>query len=321
MGKEKFHQRIYKVAYNYLLNLLPKEVSENTLKWYFISNHCDSISEIYERLLWSAQNRQAMPNVIQYYIEWIRKWRREEIKKIIHDYDFDRIITQAPETLLDIFEKYYPITNRQPNWYWNIWCNAIIDWAWFMKNFNTVKDFDAFVKTYNKDVETRRKLAWYIANEIQLGNWHKWIKWLWEALVCDFLKEIGYFEYLKPDVHIKDICYWAWFCWSDDISVFNKMTQIAYDNNITPYHLDKLFWLICSGNFYNQGIKIWSHKKEFIEILKKELWKDYQNIISESNIEDEIQIINKIKENKKTIEKLQKENADLTDKLNKLLLK
>ena len=56
-------------------------------------------------------------------------------------------------------------------------------------------------------------------------------------------------------------------------------------------------------------------------MLRKESWKDYQNVISESNVEDEIQIINKIKENKKTIEKLQKENADLTYKLNKLLLK
>ena len=27
-----FHQKIYKVAYSYLLNLLPKEISENTLK-------------------------------------------------------------------------------------------------------------------------------------------------------------------------------------------------------------------------------------------------------------------------------------------------
>jgi hypothetical protein len=45
---------------------------------------------------------------------------------------------------------------------------------------------------------------------------------------------------------------------------------------VTPYNVDKLFWLIGSGNFYedphvgNRG-RIGSKKKEFIEVAKAQL--------------------------------------------------
>ena len=36
----------------------------------------------------------------------------------------------------------------------------------------------------------------------------------------------------------------------------------------TPYKVDKTFWLICSGNYYNEKITGARNKNEFIEYIK-----------------------------------------------------
>jgi hypothetical protein len=52
--------------------------------------------------------------------------------------------------------------------------------------------------------------------------------------------------------------------------VFKAVARVASNVDVTPYNVDKLFWLIGSGNFYgnpeigNNG-KIGKRKKQFIE--------------------------------------------------------
>ena len=51
---------------------------------------------------------------------------------------------------------------------------------------------------------------------------------------------------------------------------------MARNADVTPYNVDKLFWLIGSGNFYRDpqvgnGGKIGGRKKEFIEVARTEL--------------------------------------------------
>ena len=53
------------------------------------------------------------------------------------------------------------------------------------------------------------------------------------------------------------------------MNVFNVMVKVADDCEITPYKLDKVLWLICSGNFYYDNIKIQGHKRELIDELKR----------------------------------------------------
>ena len=90
-------------------------------------------------------------------------------------------------------------------------------------------------------------------------------------LACDFLKEIGYTDFPKPDVHIKDII--KVLLKSDtenkisDISAYEIIIDIATKSNVTPYKMDKILWFICSGKFYEHDTKPQSHKKEFLKIL------------------------------------------------------
>jgi hypothetical protein len=79
-------------------------------------------------------------------------------------------------------------------------------------------------------------------------------------------------------VHIKDIFGSLWLCppGAGDYGVFKAVGRLARNAGVTPYNVDKLFWLIGSGYFYedphigHKG-KIGSLKKQFIEIALKEL--------------------------------------------------
>ena len=54
------------------------------------------------------------------------------------------------------------------------------------------------------------------------------------------------------------------------------MARVARNVGVTPYNVDKLFWLIGSGYFYEDqdvgnGGRIGSRKKQFIEVAKMQL--------------------------------------------------
>ena len=96
------------------------------------------------------------------------------------------------------------------------------------------------------------------------------------ALACDTLKELGYLSYPKPDVHLIEVFSQIGLSNEHPISVFETIVEMAYvckdiDPESSPYKLDKIIWLICSGKFYLDGINIDGRKMEFIKYLKEEL--------------------------------------------------
>ena len=95
------------------------------------------------------------------------------------------------------------------------------------------------------------------------------------ALSCDFLKEMGYVNFPKPDVHLRDIFTSLGLCKNkpNDYQLFKAVIRVAGHAGVSPYNADKVFWLIGSGYFYsdlhvgNQG-QVGSRKWEFIEYAK-----------------------------------------------------
>jgi hypothetical protein len=92
---------------------------------------------------------------------------------------------------------------------------------------------------------------------------------------------LGYENFSKPDVHVKEI-FWALGLspfGTSDYEVFRAVARVARNVDVTPYNVDKLFWLIGSGYFYEdphvgkQG-RIGSQKKRFIEVAKEQLEAD-----------------------------------------------
>ena len=98
------------------------------------------------------------------------------------------------------------------------------------------------------------------------------------AIACNWLKELGYYKYAKPDTHIKDVCLALNLIQNnDDISCFEAIIKVANAAGIDAYKVDKVWWLICSGNFYRYNIVLPhpKHRKEqFIMLCSKDAAKE-----------------------------------------------
>jgi len=116
--------------------------------------------------------------------------------------------------------------------------------------------------TTSRDDRARPALPMLIALEIEGVGF---------PLACDFLKENGYRNFAKPDVHIKDIFTRLGLARSrNDYEVFSSVVRVALNVGETPYCVDKLFWLIGSGNFYDhphigEDGRIGNNKEQFYE--------------------------------------------------------
>lgn len=256
---------IYNFAREYLLGILPDGMKKSDLDKYFHGEdrEPESLKDVFIQLIASAQNRRAMPKAIKF------NDRKKEIGRILYDFDFVKTahmdLNTLHKTFCNVFHSEY-IEN--PHNSWRIWSNAVIDSAKFISLFKDLKDFRGFVNRFYYNVHTRIALPLYISTKI---------KGIGFALACDALKELGYTQYPKPDSHIINICYELGLSSKNgtsdeaEVSAFEAVVKMAEDNKVTPYKVDKVLWLIGSGNFYNDGINNGRHEEEFIKEAKKRL--------------------------------------------------
>jgi thermostable 8-oxoguanine DNA glycosylase len=182
-----------------------------------------------------------------------------DYKKILDEYTVEELFCKFKENEdLRVND-----TKNKNNNTWHKWANSIIDSAKFISRFNSINEFASLVKSFDYCILSRAALAYLLA-----GN----IKNIGFTLACDALKELGFSNYCKPDTHIIKICSELKLCKNTELDVFETVTKIAEDNNVSPYRVDKIFWLISSGNYYkNKNIKKKRLSEEFISLVKKEL--------------------------------------------------
>lgn len=125
----------------------------------------------------------------------------------------------------------------------------------------------------------------YIDFKYKIKDFYNNIHGIKDALTLDFFKELHCTKLIKNDVHIKE-CY-KWLNFSTDCKE-NSSNGIKEDYKVlqfikhcidyqkengeeyTPYYIDKLLWLCCTGNFYEDGITIQNmNRKIFFEYLDK----------------------------------------------------
>jgi len=147
--------------------------------------------------------------------------------------------------------------------YWAIFCKAVISASNFLIRFSDLKDFTKFVESFYLNENTRVALPLLLAREIEGMGF---------ALACDFLKDNGYPEFIKPDIHIKKIFNGIGLSDSnDDYEVFKDVIRFSETIGELPFKVDKMFWLVGSGNFYIDKIKIPTMRDEFIENINRSL--------------------------------------------------
>lgn len=129
-----------------------------------------------------------------------------------------------------------------------------------MLSYDSIDEFDRFVQGFYTNQYSRLALPLLLKQELFGFGF---------ALACDFLKENGYPEFIKPDTHINDIAKELGLTKATtNFEIFKDVEAYCQRINKLPYEIDKLFWLVGSGRFYLFDVKINSSKWEFVRQVK-----------------------------------------------------
>lgn len=132
---------------------------------------------------------------------------------------------------------------------WEKYCRGLYDGLRFLTKRNGEK-------TINKLIDTDNTI--YLNDNIDMiKTIAKEIHGLGFALTCDWLKECGCMWLAKPDVHIKTVVNYmdngnlnVQISDSDVIKRVYQWAEVIDRKDVTPYKIDKIIWLLCTGNFY-----------------------------------------------------------------------
>jgi len=269
-------KKAYQLAKNYLpsqgIHGVSLSLIEKYLNPFTLSPKPTSKEEIYQRILESAQNANMKAGVIGRSIGGVDK-----LSVVLEGFNAKIVLQKYNgnwEIILDdIVQKLKPRgeIRRTPRSIWPHYCQTILSAANFIEQFASASDFFNWVDFFDRDERARASLPMLLSQEIEGFGF---------ALSCDFLKEMGYINFPKPDVHLHDIFSALSLCppKSDDYQLFKSVIRVAGNADVSAYNADKVFWLIGSGYFYNDlhlGNKgrIGSRKKDFIEYAKTILQK------------------------------------------------
>ncbi len=238
-------RKAYDLARAYLLGLeSPGVITDKVLQHYVSPPRLSTMADVFQRLLVSAQNRGMMPTVIGGAVGGLDK-----LGPVLYGFDPVQVIqrfTSADDLLKTIIHKCKPAGKVRivPGGLWPLFARAVLSGARFMNQFASGPEFLAWVQTFDDDPRKRNALPLLLSEEIDGFGF---------ALACDFLKELGFLNFAKPDVHVNAIVKGLKLSseTSNDYAVVKAVVRIAGHCNTTPYAVDKVFWLIGSGRFYD----------------------------------------------------------------------
>lgn len=238
MNKQDKYKFVFESAKKFLNGM----IDEHKLNRSILEEHMqheqkfDDLSSAYRRLIISLQNRGMMPGVIQF------EKREEEMKPLLFHYDFNKVSVAYKDAgdLLEKFKnKFNPKNTESKRNLWRKFSEGIISGSKFMSSFNGKDDFDRFINTFALNKYTKAALPMLLSKEISGFGF---------ALACDFLKELGYRDYPKPDVMLIEIFYGLGLSKSKEpYEIYKSIIEMTEVVGEDAYTVDKTFWLIGSG--------------------------------------------------------------------------
>ncbi|OHD93447.1 MAG: hypothetical protein A2019_03715 [Sulfurimonas sp. GWF2_37_8] len=257
-------KKIYKCAKTFLLKKSPEEVTEEIIESYLRNpaqprSEILSLEKIFLSFLVSAQNANMKAGVIGGSINGV-----QNLGQILFDFNPKKVyqnFQDSEKLLAEIIEKLAPngAVRKTEKSIWPKYCKTIISMSEFLSQFENADDFFKWTDFFYNDRRSISALPLILSEEVYGIGF---------PLACDFLKELGYVAYGKPDVHIKDIfeAYELTPKNATNYQILKSITRIASNVGEHAYNVDKLFWLIGSGKFYNhKNIQTKRLKDEFIK--------------------------------------------------------
>jgi hypothetical protein len=263
----------YTLAERYLLGLGVPGVTAELLAYYqrppVNRLRPSDLAGIYQHLLGSAQNRGMASTVIGRSIGGL-----QNLSGVTFGFDPLRVAQQyrqSDELLSEIIATVRPrgSVRRTSRSLWPQFCRSALSGARFLADFESGQQFYAWVDAFHDDDRKLPALPLLLSKEIAGFGF---------ALACDFLKELGYFKLAKPDVHVRAIIRGLLLSESkaDDYAVYKAVLRIARHQGTTAYDVDKTFWLVGSGFFYDhpeigRGGRIRTDRDGFIRRARGQL--------------------------------------------------
>jgi len=244
MEKLQRHIEVYKYAKEFLRRIVdnnPKLNSDILYKHLHDKFKFNNLLDANRGLIECLSNRNMMFSVINF------KEKEKVMRQILYNYDPTIIIknySDADELFMK-FRNTFEIKNVESKRnLWKQFSDGIISGSKFMSSFKDKDDFDNFVRTFSLNKFTKAALPMLLSNEIDGFGF---------ALACDFLKELGYRDYPKPDVHLIKIFYELGLCeTSKPYDIYKSIIEMSEIVGDDAYTVDKTFWLISSGYFYSR---------------------------------------------------------------------
>jgi hypothetical protein len=245
---------LYKCAYNYLEAKIGKDALERKLNHYRY-HKVDSMEDLFWYMLNSLTNKISMKATIGD-IDMLAPYLFNFDPYQTHDHYRDNW-KKLFKRIQDNYSPPGPMNEKRLNSFWVIFCKGILSGAEFLSGFESYEAFDDFVSSFAFNDISIGALPILLDQEIYgMGL----------PIACDWLKEIGYSSYAKPDTHTVAILYESGVAPSDDnYSVFQTMVRMARLNNEVPAVVDRLLWLIGSGKYVEENDKITRQKAAFIK--------------------------------------------------------
>jgi hypothetical protein len=270
----------YALAKEYLLSFSSVGITEELLGPYLTpvlsTLRPETVEDIYRRILLSAQSRGVSVGVIGAALI-------DRLAIVLCGFQPAQIVAKYgprwAEVLDDIERQLHPRgkIRRGPRGIWPLFCRTITSGAVFMAQFTTADEFYGWVDVFDRDDRSRAALPALLALEIDGFGF---------PLACDFLKDLGCFNFAKADVQLKTIFKGLGLVKerASDYEVFKAIGRVAKHQEVTPYNVDKLFWLVGSGHFHDHpqlgsGGRIGTDKAKFIAEAKAKLGSDSSAIL------------------------------------------
>ena len=137
----------------------------------------------------------------------------ENLSSVLNDFDVhfvsDKYSNKADILLMDI-TKTFNLDGKIKTGAKSLWpqyCKTIVSTATFLSQFDDYAKMLQWINTFYNDEKSMAALPLVISEEIFGFRF---------ALAGDFLKELGFVNYGKPDVHIKEILFASNFILGDD---------------------------------------------------------------------------------------------------------
>lgn len=241
-------KKIYTNTKKFLIERIPsidaKEILASYLEIPDQRHESVDISELFRRLLSSAQNSNMKAGVIGNSIGGFNN-----LGKALFSFNPRKTLKNfvgAPDALLDHIVKTLNPNGKirkEPRSIWPKYCKTILSSAEFFNQFSNSEEFYVWANSLYNNKISMPALPMILAAEIEGIGY---------PLACDFLKELGFVEYGKPDVHVIEIFVGIGLCQPkpNPYQVQKVISQIAEAAGVSSYNVDKLFWLTGSGKFY-----------------------------------------------------------------------